>query len=81
MLADVYDYKDNRKGCLYVEPECGEAFCDSCGDCLVCGFGHWEDCPSGGWLVIYEWRDGVDEKYAASVAVMEEEAKAKGEEA
>jgi len=28
------------------EPECGEDFCDSCGDCLAC-YDH--GCPSNDW--------------------------------
>jgi hypothetical protein len=27
------------------EPECGQDFCDSCGDCLSCYDGDW--CPRG----------------------------------
>jgi hypothetical protein len=37
-------------------PECGEDFCDACGDCLLCYGG--DPCPSGThWWVAYDGED------------------------
>jgi hypothetical protein len=37
MLANVYDSVGRRMlGTVEAEAECGEAFCDQCGDCLEC---------------------------------------------
>jgi len=53
-MAEVYS--SDGKTCLGhidVQPECGEHFCDYCGDCLHC-YGD-DECPDGGHrFVIYE---------------------------
>lgn len=48
MLAEVYALDDQmwnaqRIGVAEVEPECGEHFCDGCGDCLACYGEGWGD--------------------------------------
>ena len=58
-LASVYA-DDGREllGTVELDVKCGQAFCDTCGDCLVC-YGE-DPCggtgpPGGHYFVIYEW--------------------------
>ena len=57
MRRFVYDYKGEKL--LKVEeaePECGEDFCDTCGDCLRCYGGEACYVAADGehWWVVYE---------------------------
>ena len=56
-VASVYaDGGVELLGTVELDIECGQAFCDTCGDCLVC-FGA-DPCmgvASGHYFVIYEW--------------------------
>ncbi len=45
MLCNV-EWQNKRVGQVEAEPECGEDFCDRCGDCLHCYGG--EACFNGG---------------------------------
>lgn len=52
MRCEIYDERGIEL--LRVEertPECGEAFCDRCGDCLAC---YGDVCPEGCRWVVYE---------------------------
>jgi hypothetical protein len=39
VYLDLGGLKTKFLGIEYAEPECGEDFCDSCGDCLSCNGG------------------------------------------
>ena len=57
LVASVFAF-DGREllGTVEVDIKCGQAYCDTCGDCLYC-YGE-DDClPGGGshYFVIYEW--------------------------
>lgn len=55
MIVHVYDERGKVElACIDAQPECGEAFCDSCGDCLVC-YGDWDGCAC--WWVLYVGSD------------------------
>jgi hypothetical protein len=57
MIATAHIYAEGgreRLGLAQLEIACGEAFCDSCGDCIYC-YGGEEWCPGGShWWVLYE---------------------------
>jgi len=55
MIAEVEQEDGTYKKIEMGEPECGEDFCDGCGDCLACQEHGPEDwCNSGGssrWVI------------------------------
>ena len=49
------------------EPECGEDFCDSCGDCLHCYAGDY--CSDGcRWIIYVDDVEYFDSTYAAYIS-------------
>jgi hypothetical protein len=56
-MASVYaDNGRDLLGTVELDIKCGQAWCDTCGDCLVC-YGNDPCLPGGGshYFVIYEW--------------------------
>ena len=56
--ASVYGDGGGMLGTVELDVECGQAFCDSCGDCLYCYGGDPcgnDDEPGGHSFVIYEF--------------------------
>ena len=60
MRKHIYDYTGTRQIRMVDDtPECGEDFCDSCGDCLSC-YGD-DDCRDGGTHFWVEYGDKSDD--------------------
>ena len=59
MRCYIYDYWGKEHlATAEVEPECGEDFCDTCGDCLKCYGGDICSSELGHYWVFYAPREG-----------------------
>jgi hypothetical protein len=60
---------DELKRALEGQPQCGEDFCDTCGDCLVCDSdgcvvnGQWVEGEPHIWVVYDAYLDGTNKDY------------------
>jgi hypothetical protein len=72
MHCEIYDEAARKVlGWINAEPQCGEDFCDACGDCLACfGDGFCPDWGSHQWVKYVKSPDeavAIAERYGADI--------------
>ncbi len=55
MLADIEKLDKTFEMINMPDPKCNEAYCDTCGDCLICNPHDETDYCAGGYWVIYDF--------------------------